>query len=111
MEEKEFQTPSWLEGLRKEFPVTEKWAYFDSAYETGGAVSLKKHPGSILLINVIFTREFPRWEDSGKGAAIDLIEETRDLLAKFLMAEMVTVLQFTANTCQAVASGIAELSL
>ena len=42
MADEKFQTPFWLEGLRKEFPVTEKWAYFDSAYETGGARFLEK---------------------------------------------------------------------
>ena len=103
MADEKFQTPFWLEGLRKEFPVTEKWAYFDSAYETGGARFLEKASKQYFADKSDFYPGISQMGGSGKGAAIDLIEETRTLLAEFLNARDGHSIAFTANTCQAVA--------
>ena len=103
MENEKFQTPSWLEALRKEFPVTEKWAYFDSAYETGGAYFLEEASRKYFADKSDFYPGILQMGGSGKGKAIDLIEETRTLLAEFLNARDGHSIAFTANTCQAVA--------
>ena len=68
MENKKFQTPSWLEALRKEFPVTEKWAYFDSAYETGGAYFLEEASRKYFADKSDFYPGIPQMGGSGKGA-------------------------------------------
>ena len=103
MENEKFQTPSWLEELRKEFPVTEKWAYFDSAYETGGAHFLEEASRKYFADKSDFYPGILQMGGSGKGKAIDLIEKTRTLLAEFLNARDGHSIAFTANTCQAVA--------
>lgn len=103
MEKEQFQIPSWFEKLRKEFPVTEKWAYFDSAYETGGAHFLEKASRKYFEDKSDFYPGISQMGGSGKGRTIELIEETREQLAKFLNARDGHSIAFTANTCQAVA--------
>lgn len=95
-------TPDWLPDLRSQFPVTEHWAYFDSAYETGGARFLEKASERYFRDKSYFYPGIRQAGGSGKGAAIDLIEETRDLLAQLLNAGGGRHVAFTANTCQAV---------
>ena len=95
-------TPGWLAELRSQFPVTKHWAYFDSAYETGSAYFLEKASERYFRDKSDFYPGILQEGGSGKGAAIGLIEETRDLLAQLLNAKDGHHVAFTANTCQAV---------
>lgn len=95
-------TPEWLPELRRQFPVTEHWAYFDSAYETGSAYFLEKASERYFHDKSDFYPGIRQEGGSGKGAAIELIEETRELLAQLLNAKDGHHVAFAANTCQAV---------
>ncbi|MCD7814873.1 MAG: aminotransferase class V-fold PLP-dependent enzyme [Lachnospiraceae bacterium] len=97
-----FQTPDWQPGLREQFPVTRTWAFFDSAYETGGADFLRSASEQYFTEKSDFYPGIPMKGGSGKGSAVRRIEETRELLADLVHAPDGHHVAFAANTCQAI---------
>lgn len=94
--------PGWARELRNQFPVTGKWAYFDSAYECSGAAFQEEASRKYFRDKSDFYPGIPQEGGSGKGAAIGVVEETRDLLSDLIHGEGGRNIAFTQNTCQAV---------
>lgn len=90
----------WVEELRSQFPVTQRTAFFDIAYENCGADFLRETMERYFDHKADIRPGLVKAGGAGKGDAIGVIAETRQLLADFFHAPDIRNLAFTANTCQ-----------
>lgn len=90
----------WVEELRRQFPVTQRTAFFDIAYENCGASFQRESIETYFDHRADIHPGLVKAGGAGKGDAIGVIADTRQRLADFLHAPDIRRLAFTANTCQ-----------
>ena len=105
------QDPAWVSKLRSHFPVTKDWAFFDIAYENCGADYMEDALAEYFKDKVTLSPGMIKAGGSGKGNTIDVIHETRSLLARFLNAPDSRNIAFTLNTTQGMNLLLQSLSL
>lgn len=88
----------WVKLLKQEFPIAQTTTFFDIAYENCGALFLKDAFNSYLKDKAEFTPDIVKAGGNGKGHTIDIVNETRELIAKFLKIDNVKNIAFTKNT-------------
>ena len=103
--------PEWVGHLRSHFPVTKNWAYFDIAYENCGADYMESALRDYFADKALLSPGMVKAGGSGKGNTIDVIRETRSLLARFLNAQDIRNIAFTLNTTQGMSLMLQSLPL
>lgn len=92
----------WVNELRAQFPVAQKLAFFDIAYENCGASFVRESMEQYLDQKADIRPGIVKAGGKGKGETIGIIADAREKLAKFLGAPSIQSVAFTENTCQAV---------
>lgn len=88
----------WVEELRSQFPVTEQLAFFDIAYENCGSSFGREAMEQFFTDKADVGPGLVKAGGAGKGNAIGVIAETRELLRQFLRCPEVRNIAFTKNT-------------
>lgn len=92
----------WVQGLREQFPVTQRTAFFDIAYENCGSLYARKAMERYFEHKADIYPGLVKAGGAGKGKMIEAIAKTRRDLAAFLNAPGIKSLAFTLNTCQGI---------
>jgi len=92
----------WVQELRAQFPVAQKLAFFDIAYENCGATFARESMELYLDQKADIHPGIVKAGGKGKGETIGIIADAREKLAQFLGAPSIKSVAFTENTCQAV---------
>lgn len=101
---------TWVAELRRQFPVTEKTAFLDIAYENCGAAYMEEAIQRFFRDKADLSPDMPKLGGGGKGRVVDTVADTRRKLAAFLNAPGPKHIAFTANTCQAVSMALMGLT-
>lgn len=88
----------WVEELRSQFPVTKQLAFFDIAYENCGSSFGREAMERFFTDKADVGPGIVKAGGAGKGNAIGVIAETRELLRQFLHCPEVRNIAFTKNT-------------
>lgn len=88
----------WVKVLRQDFPIAQSTTFFDIAYENCGSLFLREAYDRYLKDKAEFTPDMVKAGGNGKGNTIEIVNETRDLIAKFLHVPNVKNIAFTKNT-------------
>ena len=99
----------WVEELRGQFPAARKTAFFDIAYENCGSDFAREAAEQYFRDKADIRPGLVKAGGAGKGAAIEVVADTRKKLAEFLHAAGPKNITFTANTCQAVSIALKGL--
>ncbi len=89
---------AWVEALRKEFPVAQKYAFFDVAYENCGAAFLRQALEDFFDAKADIYPGIKKAGGAGKGSMIGVIAHARELCAQLVGAPSVKNIAFTKNT-------------
>lgn len=100
----------WVDQLRREFPVAQKLAFFDIAYENCGATFAVASAEEYYRHKADIQPGIIKAGGAGKGATIGVMADAREKLAAFLNAPGPKNITFTANTCQAVSLALKALT-
>lgn len=100
---------AWVKELRSQFPVTEKSAFFDIAYENCGADYMERAIERFFRDKADLAPDMPKMGGGGKGRVVEVVASARKKLAAFLGAPGPKNIAFTANTCQAVSLAVMGL--
>ena len=92
----------WVRALRAQFPVTEKTAFFDIAYENCGSRFAREAMERFYEDKAAVGPGLVKAGGAGKGPAIEVIARTRARLARFLGAPDIRRIAFTKNTNEGV---------
>lgn len=92
---------SWVLQLNKQFPVEQKNAFFDIAYENCGSTFLRESSLQYLDDKEKIYPGIVKAGGEGKGRTIDVCNSVREKLAAFLNAPSSKNIAFSQNTCQA----------
>ena len=100
----------WVKPLHAQFPVAQKLAFFDIAYENCGSDFTREASDLYFQHKADISCGIIKAGGAGKGATIGVIADAREKLAAFLNAPSAKNITFTANTCQAVSLALKALS-
>ena len=92
----------WVKELHSQFPVAEKLAFFDIAYENCGNDFVRQALNTYMDHKADIRPGLVKAGGAGKGETIGVIADARERLRLFLQAGDIRNLAFTPNTCQAI---------
>ena len=75
---------AWVKELRSQFPVTEKSAFFDIAYENCGADYMERAIERFFRDKADLAPDMPKMGGGGKGRVVEVVASARKKLAAFL---------------------------